>query len=182
MRHLSCAELEAGLEHVRRSPRDAGIVEMIVRRPAVDIREVVVSAELDTEHGLVGDTWFERTRKRAAKGKDVAQSQITVMNSRFADLIAVSTDRWSLAGDQIFADLDLSEENLPAGTRLGLGEAVIEVSEVPHTGCTKFSARFGDDAWKFVNSEVGLSLRLRGINAWVVEPGVVSTGDTVRKV
>jgi MOSC domain-containing protein YiiM len=104
------------------------------------------------------------------------------MNARVIDLVAREKDRWSLAGDQLFIDLDVSAENLPPGTRLALGSAVIEVTNQPHTGCKKFAARFGLDALKFVNSPVGRQLQLRGVNARVRQAGVIRIGDLVKKL
>jgi MOSC domain-containing protein YiiM len=108
--------------------------------------------------------------------------QLNLMNARAIALLAQEKDRWSLAGDQLYVDLDLSEENLPPGTQLAIGAAIIEVTDQPHTGCKKFMARFGADALKFVNSPVGKGLHLRGVNARVVQPGAIHTGDVVRKV
>ena len=96
--------------------------------------------------------------------------------------MAQDEERWQLAGDQLFVELDLSEENLPAGTRLEIGSAVIEVTEQPHTGCKKFAARFGNDAQKFVMTPVGRQMRLRGMCARVVQPGTIQRGDTVEKM
>ncbi len=181
MRHLTTAELEAGLAHVRRAPGDAGILEMIVRRPVEGEREVVDEAALDVDKGLAGDDWHARGwRRRPEEGPNPA-TQLTLMNARFVDLIAGSPERWPLAGDQLYVDLDLSGANLPPGTRLRIGTAVVEVSEAPHTGCGKFVRRFGADARRFANSEVGRRLNLRGINARVVESGTVRRGDTVTK-
>ena len=104
------------------------------------------------------------------------------MSSRAAALVAGDRERWPLAGDQLYVDLDLSDENLPPGTRLALGSAVLEVTDEPHTGCKKFTARFGLDAMVFVNSPVGRALNLRGINARVVESGTVRVGDAVTKL
>ena len=131
--------------------------------------------DLDTVVGLVGDRWH-------LGSSPTNDSQLTVMNARLAQLIASDRQRWALAGDQLYVDLDLSIENLPAGTRLSVGDAVIEVSDVPHTGCAKFSARFGTEALKFVNKSPGRELRLRGLNARVVEPGRVRVGDTISKL
>ena len=181
MEHLSAEQLEAGLDEIRRSPADGGRVELIVRRPAVSEREVLAEGELDTVVGLVGDTWPQRRSTRTPDGSPHPDMQLNVMNARVVALLAGSPERRALAGDQLYLDLDLSKANLPAGTRLELGSAVIEVTEQPHTGCAKFSQRFGREALRFVNSEVGKALRLRGLNARVVVPGVVREGDAVGK-
>ena len=181
-RHLTREELEAGLDEIRRSPKDGGTVELIVRRPAVGEREVLEEATLDLEQGLVGDTWSVRGSSKTADGSAHPEMQLNVMNVRAVALVAQARERWPLAGDQLYLDLDLGEENLPAGTRLALGEAVIEVTPMPHTGCAKFVSRFGLDAMKFVNSPIGRELHLRGINCRVVAPGVVRAGDRVRKI
>jgi hypothetical protein len=174
--------LEAGLPQVREAPRDQGVVRLIVRRPAVDAREVLEEGELSLEDGLVGDTWRRRGSSRSADGRAHPDMQLNVMNARAAALVAQHDDRWALAGDQLFVDLDLSGDNLPPGTRLAIGSAIIEVTDQPHTGCGKFVARFGLDAMKLVNSPVGRALNLRGICARVVQPGTIRVGDAVRKV
>jgi len=181
IRHLTIAELEANLDHLRQAPPDAGELLMIVRRPAEDQREVLESGELDLVEGLVGDTWRVRSSSRTPDHSAHPDMQLNLMNARVAALVAQSKDRWALAGDQLYVDLDLAEDNLPPGTRLAIGSALIEVTNQPHTGCKKFVARFGTDAMKFVNSEVGKLLHLRGINAKVVQPGTIRVGDLVHK-
>ena len=177
----SPSELEAGLGHVRAAPREEGTVELIVRRPAVDEREVVAEAELDVDDGLAGDNWRTRGRSGGRRPPN-PDSQITVMSSRAIALAAGERDRWPLAGDQLYVDLDLSGENLPPGTRLAIGTAVIEVTAEPHTGCKKFAARFGLETLEAFNSPDGRALNLRGINTRVVQPGAVHVGDAVRKL
>ena len=181
MEHPTTADLEAGVATIRRSPHDDGRVELIVRRPAVGEREVVPEAQLDLVEGLLGDCWRRRGSRRTPDGAADPDAQLTVVNARAAALVAGSPDRWPLAGDQLFVDLDLGLANLPAGTRLALGSAELEVTALPHTGCAKFAARFGQDAARFVNSPIGRELNVRGINARVVVPGVVRLGDAVRK-
>jgi hypothetical protein len=183
MAHLGAPELAAGLQAIRGAPAAAGTVELIVRRPAEDAREVIEEGRLTTEDGLVGDHWRARGSRSTPDGAANPDCQLTLMGSRVIDLLA-GGDRsaWPLAGDQLFVDLDLGVANLPAGTRLAIGEAVIEVTEPPHTGCAKFSARFGSDALRFVNSPDGRALRLRGLNARVVRPGTVRRGDAIRRL
>jgi MOSC domain-containing protein YiiM len=180
--NLSIAELEAGMEVIRQAPKDLGVLRMIVRRPWEDGRETVQQAELSLMEGLVGDTWKTRGNRHMPDGSANPQTQITIMNAHSAALVAQSEDRWPLAGDQLYVDLDLSDDNLPPGTRLAIGTAVLEVSPVPHTGCKKFSARFGVDAMKFVNTPEGKQLHLRGINTRIVQEGAIQVGDMVRKL
>ncbi len=182
VKHLTMAELEAGLDEIRQSPRDEGVLALIVRRPQTDAREVLTEGELHLVEGLVGDSWRLRSSSRTEDGSAHPDMQLNIMNARAIALVAQTKDRWPLAGDQLFLDLDLSADNLPAGTRLALGSAVIEVTPQPHTGCKKFVARFGLDAMKFVNSPVGRQLHLRGINAKVVQPGVIRVGDVAKKI
>ena len=169
-RHAAYAELEAALPLLRAAPRERGVLEMIVRRPARDEREVPDAAELRAGEGLVGDRWT-----RASSGEP-----LTLINARLIALLAQTRDRWPLAGDQLYVDFDLSAANVPPGTRLAIGSAVIEVSAEPHTGCGKFRDRFGLDALRFISSPVGQELNLRGINARVLTGGTVRVGDAVR--
>ncbi|MEK7856018.1 MAG: MOSC domain-containing protein [Acidobacteriota bacterium] len=178
-KHLSAAELDAGISDVLNSPADSGVLTMIVRRPKVNKREVVQSGVLDIEQGLIGDNWLTRGSSRSENGMGHPEMQLNVMNYRFAELIAGRRERVPLAGDQLFVELDLSPDNLPPGTRLTIGTAVIEVTSIPHLGCKKFVERFGIEAMKFANSEFGRRHNLRGINAKVVTSGLISVGDAV---
>jgi MOSC domain-containing protein YiiM len=155
---------------------------MIVRRPSVDERDVLEAGELDTEQGLVGDTWNVRLNKHSIDGLANVNKQITIMNVRSIALLAQSEERWPLAGDQLYVDMDLSDDNIPPGTQLAIGSAIVQVSPDPHSGCNKFSSRFGVEAMKFVNSPEGKRLHLRGINTRVIQAGSIQVGDTVRKV
>jgi hypothetical protein len=182
VKQLSLVELEEGLDEICRSPKDNGALEMIVRRPAVDEREVLEAGELELEEGLKGDNWKARGSSVTADGSAHPDAQLNVMNSRVIALLAQDSERWQLAGDQLYVDLDLSAENLPPGSQLAIGSALIEVTALPHTGCKKFAERFGADATRFVNSPEGKELKLRGVNARIVRPGTVRIGDAVRKV
>lgn len=181
-KHLTADDLEAGLDGIRLSPKNDGVLEMIVCRPGVDRRRVLEEGSLDVGEGLVGDNWKDRGSSRTPDGSPSLDAQINIMNSRAVALVAGPRDRWPLAGDQLYVDLDLSAENLPPGTRLAIGSAVLEVTPPPHTGCKKFVARFGLNAMKFVNSTVGRRLNLRGVNAKVVQSGVVYPGDRITKI
>lgn len=180
--HLTIEQLDAGLGSVRNSPADSGTLLMIVRRPDVDRREVVTEGMLDVEEGLVGDGWKDRGSTSTPDGGPNPEAQVTIINSRALDLMAQSEDRWQLSGDQLVVDMDITMENLPAGTQLSIGSAVIEISEKPHTGCVKFADRYGKDALRFVSTPMGMDMRLRGVNTHVVQSGTICAGDTVEKV
>ena len=180
--HLETPALEAGLDHIRNSPKDQGLLDLIVSRPEEDAREVMELADLDPVIGLVGDTWQDRPSARSANGLAHPDMQITIMNSRVIALVAQEKDRWPLSGDQLFADIDLSAENMPPGTRISVGSAILEATDQPHTGCKKFSARFGIDALKLISSPIGKELQLRGINTKVVQGGEIKPGDIVKKL
>ena len=180
--HLSMSELETGLDEIRQSPKDHGVLQMIVKRPSSNNRVILTEGELSFSAGLVGDNWKDRGSSRTPDGSAHPEMQINIMNSRVIDLIAQDRERWALAGDQLFIDLDLSAENLPPGTQLRVGTAVIEITSIPHAGCKKFVARFGMDAVKFVNSPLGKTLKLRGLNAKVIQSGIVHVHDIVTKM
>lgn len=171
-KHLSRAELEAGLPEILESPRDVGVLSLIVQRPAVNERQTVDTGTLSVSEGLVGDNWKSRRNPHP-------EMQLNIMNSRSAALVAQDPDRWELAGDQLYVDLDLSLDNLPAGSQLSIGDAVVEITDVPHRGCLKFVDRFGRDAMEFVNSDIGCQLNLRGVNAKVVKDGNIRVKDTI---
>ena len=180
-KHLTTDEINRSMDDVLASPKDNGVLEMIVRRPAANKRELIDRGVLDIENGLVGDNWLTRGSSRTDNGLGHPEMQLNLMNYRFALLIAGNRERVPLAGDQLFVDLDLSEENVPPGTRLTIGETTVEVTTIPHLGCKKFVERFGIDAMRFANSEFGRMHHLRGINAKVVDAGAVSTGDEIRR-
>lgn len=180
-KHFTTAEIEAGMVHVLASPKDHGVLKMIVRRPKENKREVIENGNLDIKHGLVGDNWLTRGSSRTDNGLGHPEMQLNLMNYRFAELIAGGRERVPLAGDQLFVDIDLSPANLPVGTRLNIGTATIEITAIPHLGCKKFVERFGIDAMKFANSEFGRSHNLRGVNAKVTKAGEISSGNLIDK-
>ena len=172
-------QFDAQLDRIREAPADDGRVEFIVRRLSAEgEREILDEAHLDRELGLVGDRWAARDDRTPV----YMTAQLTLINTRVLAAIEPDRERWPLAGDQLYVDFDLSIANLPPGARLAVGSAVIEASETPHTGCAKFSARFGGDALRWINSPIGREHRMRGMNARVLEPGIVRAGDTIRKV
>jgi hypothetical protein len=180
--HLGVDEIRAGIDRVLASPGTAGTIELIVRRPKVGKREVLASGALDVSRGLIGDNWLTRGSSRTPDNSAHPEMQLNLMNYRFAELIAGCRERVPLAGDQLFVDFDLSAGNIPPGTRLSVGEAIIEVTAVPHTGCKKFVERFGVEAMKFANSDFGRRHNFRGINAKVIRGGAVAVGDIIERV
>jgi hypothetical protein len=181
-KQLSTEELEQGLDTIGQSPQDEGVLKLIVRRPDVDQRESIAMGSLDVSEGLVGDNWQKRGSRHMPDGTADPDMQLNIMNSRVVEIVANGLERRELAGDQLYLDMDLSSENLPPGTRLTLGEAIIEVTEPPHTGCKKFAGRFGTDAVVFVNVGFGKTQNFRGICAKVIQSGDIKTGDVARKV
>ena len=179
--HRPTAALDTFLTGVRAAPADTGEVTLIVARPGLSERVALDAAELDPAIGLVGDNWFVRGSS-APDGLANPEAHLTIMNARAAEAVAGDRANWALAGDQLYADLDISITNLPPGTRLRVGTAVVEISAKPHTGCAKFTQRFGLDAMRWVNSDEGKQLRLRGVNCRVIEAGHVRLGDTIEKL
>lgn len=180
--HPTLAALEDELAHIQASPKQEGRIEWLVRRPATNEREVLQQAKLDETQGLIGDRWHTGTLAKTKDRPLNQDNQLTLMNARVIHAIAQDKNRWALAGDQFYVDFDLSSHNLPPGTQLVLGEAIIEVTAEPHLGCRKFSDRFGKDATAFVNSRENRALNLRGVNAKVVQGGVVRVGDAIKSV
>jgi hypothetical protein len=181
--HVGTEALVAGLDHIRKSPQEEGLVEMIVRRPSVGRREILVKGTLSTTQGLEGDRWWCTPSSSSPDGSANPDKQLTLINARLSSLIADGDEaRRALAEDQLHVDLDLSIDNLPPGTRLAIGAAVVEVTAAPHTGCVKFANRFGKEALRFVNVGEGKQLRLRGMNTRVVQGGPVEVGDAIRKL
>jgi MOSC domain-containing protein YiiM len=174
-------DLDRHLADVRNAPADGGSVALIVIRPERDEREAVAEAVLDPAIGVVGDNWVARGSRSMPGGVADPEAQVTIMSTRVLAAFEPDATRWPLAGDQIYVDADLSVDNLPAGTRIAIGGALLEISEKPHTGCVKFGARFGPDALRWINSPVGRELRMRGVNARVVRGGTVRVGDTLRR-
>ena len=179
--HVNMFQLESGLDHILNAPKNNGIVQMIVCRPKIEIRKILNVAKLDKESGLVGDNWNDRGSSNTPDNSSDIEAQLTIMNSRVISLITSSSDQWQLAGDQLYIDMDLSRNNLVPGSQIKIGSAVVEVSKKPHTGCEKFSNRFGLDALKFVSTPLGRQLSLTGINTRIVQSGIIQTGDVVKK-
>lgn len=182
MRHLTQEELTSGLDEILKSPKNKGVLDLIVRRPETEQREVLEEGKLDPAHGLQGDNWLSRGSRATTDGSAHPEMQINIMNSRVIALVAQDPQRWALAGDQLYIDMDLRPENLPPGTKISIGSAIIEVTAPPHTGCKKFVTRFGREAMMFVNSGVGRQLNLRGINAKVIQAGMIRTHDIAEKI
>jgi len=176
---LNIEDLWSGWEALEKSPKDVGTVEMIVCRPDRDEREEVQEAVFSIDEGMAGDNWLTRG---SSDGTAHPEAQITLMNSRVIDLIAGDRSRWELAGDQLFVDFDISKDNLPVGQRIQIGEVILEIPELPHTGCAKFAKRYGAYARKFVMTDEGKQQRFRGIYAKVIQSGNIKVSDTITKL
>ncbi len=182
LKQLSTSELELGIDKIKQSPQDNGILEMIVRRPEVEAREVIHSGEINLIYGLEGDNWKTRGSSSTPDGSANPEAQITLMNTRVIQLLSGDKENWKWAGDQLYVDMDLSMENLPPLSMLQVGSVILQISAKPHTGCKKFSARFGIDALAFISTPLGKSLRMRGVNAKVIQAGEIKVGDVVKKI
>ena len=179
--HLTYDELHRGLPEIRQSPADQGVLKGIVIRPSTDQRVSLTECEISPELGVHGDNWATGCWMSLPDGSPHPDVQVAIMNARTIALMAQEEDRWSLAGDNLYVDFDLSHDNLQSGQQLSIGSAVLEITDVAHNGCRKFAQRFGSDAVKFVNSAIGKNLYLRGIYARIVQPGVIRVGDVIVK-
>lgn len=177
MRYVTTAELENNLHYILSSPKDAGRVESIIVRRRKNERELRKEVFLSLEKGVEGDRWFD-----LSKGEPDPRRQLTIINSRLIKLLAQSEDRLCLAGDNLITDFDLSVSNLPVGQRLTIGNVIIEISDVPHTGCLKFAERYGNDSVEFINAPERSNLRLRGVYAKFLNSGLIYLGDSINKI
>ncbi|HCR72356.1 MAG TPA: MOSC domain-containing protein [Anaerolineae bacterium] len=182
LKQVPTEELEVGLDEIKASPKDNGVLEMIVRRPETETREIINSAEINLETGLEGDNWKARGSSAMPDGSADPEAQITLMNTRVIQLLSGDKENWQWAGDQLFVDMDLGIENLPPHSRIQVGSAILEISAKPHTGCKKFSGRFGVEALAFISTPLGKALRMRGVNAKVIQAGEIKVGDAVKKL
>lgn len=170
-RHVALDKLEAGFDGLRPPPGERGGLTAIARRSRDGSRELPVTAELSVADGLVGDAWSRRPPRDP-------NAQLTVMRQDIALLIA-NGQPLSLFGDNLFVDFDISGAHLPAGTRLRLGECLVEVTPEPHNGCRKFRDRFGQDALRFTALRRIRPHNARGIHWRVIEGGIIRIGDSI---
>jgi len=177
--HQSLQELESKTNEILKSPKNHGKIELLVIRPVSNERKVVEEMQVTHEDGVLGDVWKTKPSSSTPDGKPHPEKQVTIMNSRCIRTLAGDKNNWPPAGDQIYVDLDLSTQNIPAGTELKIGTAVLKVSSSPHNGCKKFAQRFGQDSMRFVNSKMGKANRFRGLNAYVLKEGTISAHDSV---
>jgi hypothetical protein len=172
--HMDTAALRAALAALPPAPKNQGTLALMVARGPGGERQLPAEVLLTPEGGMPGDRW-------AKDGRYGPQFQLATTRVDFARVVA-NGQPLELHGDNLYVDLDLSAANLPPGTRLSVGSAVLEITAIPHNGCQKFAARFGLEATRFVNSKEGKRLHLRGIYARIVQPGVLAVGDPVAKL
>ncbi len=180
--YVTAATLTDKLDWLKQSPKRGGQVTAITIRPAANQRESLQRAMFSPEQGAHGDNWVSDCKFKLDDGRSDPGYQIAIMNSRMAELLSPDADYRRLAGDQLFVDLDLSQDNLQTGDQLQVGDAILEVTPIPHNGCRKFKERFGLDALKFLSSKDGQHLRLRGIYVQVLTAGYISVGDNIIKL
>jgi hypothetical protein len=182
LKQYPTSELELGVDEIKASPKDNGVLQMIVRRPKTETREIINAGEINLENGLEGDNWKARGSSAMPDGSADPEAQITLMNSRVIQLLAGDKENWQWAGDQLYVDMDISIDNLPPHSRIQIGSVILEISAKPHTGCKKFSGRFGIEALEFISTPLGKALRMRGVNAKVIQGGEIKVGDVVKKL
>ena len=184
--HVTDSELRDGIDQVRKSPLDNGIVNMIVIRPKENFRTTPQICELSAKKGILGDYWATgagRDTKKLPNRQPHPYVQVSIMNSRSIHLITGGRrDLWSLAGNNLIINLDLSEDNLKIGQRLSIGTAELEITNAPLNANSKFAHRYGDAAMKFVNSPGGKRLRLRGVYAKIIKDGAIRLNDVAKKI
>ncbi|MBL1275715.1 MAG: hypothetical protein COB30_006485 [Ectothiorhodospiraceae bacterium] len=181
-KHATLPEIKEKMDWVLAAPKDNGRVELLVVRPAVNQRETPQQVMFTPQLGVVGDNWLADCWKKRPNGESDPEVQVAIMNARMIEVLTQDKALWPLAGDQLFVDLDLSENNLAVGDRLQIGATVLEITAEPHQGCGKFKQRFGAKAMAFVNSTTGDAHRLRGVYAKIVREGMVSVLDSITKL
>jgi len=177
MKFVTTDEINSNLSFILSSPKDVGKIESIIVRRRKNERELRKEVFLSPEKGVEGDRWYD-----LSKGKPDPRRQLTIINSRLIKLLAQSVERMQLAGDNLIIDLDISDANLPVGQRLTIGKVMVEITDVPHTGCSRFAERYGNDAVEFINAPERSSLRLRGVYAKFLNSGLIHVGDIIKKI
>jgi MOSC domain-containing protein YiiM len=161
-------------EALPRSPRDLGRVQGCVVRTGRGVRETPSALRVVEGAGVVGDLWS--THPHSAPGNQVSLINVHVLRS----LCDGDESRMPLSGDNLHVDLELSEANLPVGTLLAIGTALLRVSPVPHRPCGSFVKRYGATAAKKVARATRIGRRGRGVLCEVVRGGVIANGDEIR--
>ena len=177
--------LDKPINYNQSSPRDNGVVKLLVIRPETHVRTLPNAVVVSVEQGVVGDKWEAECTIKLENGKSNPDLQIAIINTKVIKEIAQSDfdmDRLALAGDNIYADLNLCEENMPVGQQIQIGNTLLEVTPFPHFGCKKFSERYSVEDLKVVNSTAGKPQHLRGIYVKVIKNGSISIGESIKKI
>jgi hypothetical protein len=179
---ITAAELEAALPSVLAAPGGAGLVRLLCTRPQPNARAFPEVLTLSRGKGATGDYHPARPWLRLPDGSPDPRIEVSIMPWRVLDLVWRERDRVAHPGDNIAVDMTLAEADLPAGTRLAAGTAILRVSDVPNDGCAKWKVRYGKAAHDWITTPDHLRLRLRGLYAAIEQDGEVRIGDTLRRL
>lgn len=182
VRFATLDDLQAKLSWATSAPRDNAPISTLCVRPAEGDRQFVERIDFSVTEGVVGDRWIRKTWMRLPDGRPDPRIQVCLLGQRVLELVRIDPYRMPYPGDNIVADLDFSETNLPSGQLLRVGTATLEVSDIFNTACSKWRARYGDDALRWINLPDNLPHRLRGVLCRVVASGYATIKDRIVKV
>ena len=176
-RMITLTELRDALPHVVAAPKTDAPIRGLCLRPALGQRVFPERISMTKAQGIPGERWATTPWMRLADGSPDPRIQVSILQSRVMDLVWQDRNQ-PHPGDPIVADLEMSEANLPVGTLLQAGTAVLRVSDVWNDPCAKWKVRYGTDAYDWVRSSP--HLRLRGILCAVEVDGEVGLADRLQ--
>ncbi|MFT5632095.1 MAG: hypothetical protein ACI9HB_003282 [Gammaproteobacteria bacterium] len=180
--HVRLAECEDALSTILAAPKSGAIVEQLCLRPGFSERSFPELLELTVAGGIIGERWTKAPWLTLSDGTPDPRIQVSILSKRVMDLCWRDRENTHHPGDTMIVDMDLGVENLPNGTRLGIGSAVVEVSDKFNTACIKWQGRYGAESLRWLNLRKNRDYRLRGILCRIVQDGVVRLGDELARV